>query len=730
MTHIFVDSGHRWTKFKTRLLITGTIIGSCIGAILYLIVYNPHPATKTLNIQKIIDQVITQSYNQGDKMIGAGGFIDIDYAYDHPRIRRFGDGLHAVALTFDDGPNPEYTPKILQILEQQQVKATFFVTAAQVIKYPEVLDQIRRGGHDIGLHSYTHQYIQEDASFKSLRSILEFDIAQKVLAYHLGYKTNVFRVPFLGPDNEPDYHSQYMIGQALKRGMIISAPTVDSLDWQVQSNDQLYRNATTLDNDLTAVVLLHDSGGDSRESTIQTLPQIIQFYRDQGYQFATVDQLAKHQGLVTRYPLTIVDKLAIQLVNQTIQIIRHTAKEVLTVGLVVSLLFLLVHSLSLMLAAAYSKYRLNHNHKSPNTFYLPQVSIVIPMYNEQYVISHTLDSILDSDYEHLNIHVVNDGSTDHSLQSLEKFKQNRKVHIYTQTNQGKVVALNHGISMSTDQIIISVDSDTQLEPNAISKIVNYFADPHIGCVSGSIRVGNRDSAITKSQDMEYTIAQSLDKRAMDILHAVTISPGAFSAWRRKAIIAAGQFTPDTLAEDFDLTLRVIQQGYRSKYCPQSIAYTEVPADMQTLSKQRFRWYYGNLQVLFKHRRLFFNPDHGILGLFWIPRMWIWQIFAQLLLPIIDLFVILGIVVGNTQVMLIYFVIYIVMQMIVAAFAYRLESRPLPSLFTIIFIRIWYSHRLSFILWRACISALRGQIVQWNIVHHQGLLKNRLKAFVN
>lgn len=728
MTHIFADSGHRWTKFKTRVLITGIVIGSLFGGILYLIIYNPHPATKPLANQKIIDQVIAQSYDQGDDMIGAGSFVDIDYTYDHPRIRRFGDGPRMVALTFDDGPNAQYTPQVLQVLEQQHIKGTFFVTAAQVIKNPQLVEQMRLQGHDIGLHSYSHQYIQEDATFKSLRSILEFDIAQKVLAYHLGYKTNVFRVPFLGQDNEPDYHSQYMIGEALKRGMIISAPTVDSLDWQVQSTEQLYKNATTQNNNLTPVILFHDSGGDSRARTIETLPQIIQFYRDQGYQFVTVDQLAKHQGLVTRYPLTPQDKLAVKLVNQSIQIMRQTAKEVLTVSLVASLLFLLLHSLSLMLAAAYSKIRARRRIPTPD--YHPQVSILIPMYNEQYVIANTVESILQSDYPDFNIHVVNDGSTDNSLQVLKQLKHHPQVHVHNQANQGKVAALNHGIAMIQSPLIITVDADTQLNPNAISQIVSYFADPHIGCVSGSVRVGNRNSAITKSQDMEYTIAQSLDKRAMDLLHAVTISPGAFSAWRKAALIKAGQFTPDTLAEDFDLTLRAIQQGYRSKYCPQSIAYTEVPADMQTLSKQRFRWYYGNLQVLFKHRHLFFNPDYGILGLFWIPRMWIWQIFAQLFLPVIDLFVIIGIVIGNTQVMLIYFVIYVVMQMIVAAFAYRLESRPLPSLFTIMFVRVWYSHRLSFILWRACISALRGQIVQWNIVHHQGLLKNRLKALVN
>src|SRR4029077_9622888 len=182
---------------------------------------------------------------------------------------------------------------------------------------------------------------------------------------------------------------------------------------------------------------------------------------------------------------------------------------------------------------------------------------------------------------------------------------------------------------------VAVDADTLLAPGAITALVAPLADARVGAVAGNAKVGNRINLVTRWQAVEYITSQNLDRRAFALLNCITVVPGAIGAWRRTLVVDAGGFSEQTLAEDQDLTLTLLERGWRIAYADDAVAYTEAPDTLGALSRQRFRWSFGTLQCAWKHRGALFRRDSRALGFVALPNVWIFQLAFPFLAPAAD-----------------------------------------------------------------------------------------------
>jgi len=258
-------------------------------------------------------------------------------------------------------------------------------------------------------------------------------------------------------------------------------------------------------------------------------------------------------------------------------------------------------------------------------------------------------------------------------------------------------------------------------------LARRFADPALGAVAGNAKVGNRINLVTRWQALEYITSQNLDRRAFSSLNCITVVPGAVGAWRRGPLERAGGFSSDTLAEDQDLTLRVRRLGYEVGYEEDAVAWTEAPDTLRGLRRQRFRWSFGTLQCMWKHRGALFRPRHGTLGFVAMPNVWVFQILFPLISPLMDLMFLWTFVaaalerlehpaeyaVSNFQQVAFYYALFLAVDWAAAAFAFALEKREQWSLLWWLFLqRFGYRQVMYTVMVRSMLSAARGALVGW------------------
>jgi len=266
----------------------------------------------------------------------------------------------------------------------------------------------------------------------------------------------------------------------------------------------------------------------------------------------------------------------------------------------------------------------------------PHVSVLIPAHNEAKVIAASVRLILASRYDALEIIVVDDGSTDGTGDIVAAtFEGHAKVRLVTTRNLGKAGALNLALGVAEGDVIVALDADTQFEADTVARLARWFERPEVGAVAGNAKVGNRVNLVTRWQALEYICAQNLERRAFARLGCITVVPGAVGAWRKSVLDDLGGFPDDTLAEDQDLTIMVHRAGFEVVFDADAIAWTEAPDTMRGLIKQRFRWTFGTLQCLWKHRRITFNRRHGAIATVGIPQAWLFQIGLGAMAPIVD-----------------------------------------------------------------------------------------------
>ena len=611
-----------------------------------------------------------------------------------------------LCLTFDDGPDPRFTPRILDVLKSRHVPATFFVIGVNAENNPGLIRREYAEGHAIGNHTYTHPNI---ALTSPRRTDLELSMTQRIIENLVGVSTTFFRPPY-NADSEPQTPEELEpIRRAQDYGYATAAETIDPRDWEPGIKPQAILDEIQNEISNGHIILLHDAGGD-RAATVAALPQIIDRYQGEGYRFATVgDLIGRTRAQIM--PRPTARELQMARIEGRALDAKARFFQTLAILFLAAIYLTLARSLLFLVLAALQKLRETRTRYDDS--YRPPVSVLIAAYNEEKVIARTVESILANGYENLEILVVDDGSKDETLSVLrEHFGDNRCVRILAQPNGGKSAALNNAIAHATHEILVAVDADTLFRPGTIAKLARHFKESRVGAVSGNARVGNRRKWITRFQSIEYIYGFNLDRRALDYLNAITVVPGAVGAWRKQLLLELNGFGDDTLAEDADLTLAIRRLGKVIRYEQDAIAYTEAPEDTRSLARQRFRWAFGTLQAAWKHRDALLVPQYGSLGFVALPSIWLFQVVLSSLSPFAELAMIASLVAGNWRIVLLYYLAFFLLELLTGVFAYALEGTAAWDLLLLFFQRIYYRQLMLYVLAKSLLFAMRGRLVGW------------------
>jgi len=635
-----------------------------------------------------------------------------------------------VALTFDDGPDPRWTPQILQILRENNVPATFFLIGENAEAHPNLVQDEWNQGMEVGNHTFTHPEIVDNAEGSAsvpLRTKLELDATQRVIEALTGHMTVLFRAPNHA-DSEPTTEADFdPIIDAQRLGYIFVGETIDPTDWFPGiKSDQIVRTVLAGAPEGNCI-LLHDAGGDTRQETIKALPIIIKTLKARGYKFVLVSSLMG-KTRAQLFPAVTGRQLLSVYVDRAIFDITYWVGVVFTILFIATIVLGMLRIVGVSVMAFVQSRREKKRVFDPT--YQPTVSVVIAAYNEAKVINMTIATLLTSDYPNLEIVVVDDGSSDGTADTVRKvYGSHASVTVLQKENGGKASALNVGVRQCRGEIVIALDADTVFQHDTIPLLVRHFCNQNIGAVSGNVKVGNRNNLYTIWQAVEYISSQNFDRRAYDLMNCITVVPGAIGAWRKDAIVLAGMYSSQTLAEDTDLTFRVRRLGYRIVTDNEALAYTEAPDTLRSLFKQRFRWAYGTLQCLWKHRGGLLNPRYGTFGMVAMPSMWIYQIGFQALAPIVDLTVLWSIFyclvispsLASKDMLMLggYWALYTAVEIIGALPAMILDKEDVKLVAWLPLQRFVYRQLMYFVILKSIYTAIHGSIVGWGKIERKG-----------
>ncbi len=642
-------------------------------------------------------------------------------------IDRYGAHPGWVALTFDDGPDGRWTPKILDILKAKRAVATFFVIGENMQAKPGLVQREVREGHLVGNHTWTHPNI---GVTPLAQTDLEINATQRLFEVLTGRSMRFFRPPYFG-DAEPSTPGEVeplKIAQGL--GYLIAGLRIDPDDWKKPDAkiivERVIKRLAMTGDTAGQVVLLHDAGGD-RSRTVQALPVLIDALRARGYRLVTLGQLAGMSG-ADALPRTSRSSVELWLDRLGFGFFRY-------LNMAMQSLFLVAIVLGVARLAFLAVLALWHRLRAPgreppllDADAGPLISVLIPCFNEEKVIVASVTRILSSHWKRLEVLVLDDGSADNTGAAVRRaFDGNPRVRLLTFENGGKARALNRGLEMTAGEIVVALDADTLFARETLPRLARWFANPKVGAVAGNALVGNRLNLITRWQGLEYITAQNLERRALAALGAVTVVPGAVGAWRRTALTQLGGFPADTLAEDQDLTLAFQRAGWRVEFDSAARAYTEAPDTVRGLLNQRFRWSFGTLQCLWKHRAGLFSVKRPILGFVALPQIWLFQIVLTVAAPLVDLAIVssLGWAIyarayhpaewspDDTLRSVFYWAAFIFLDLSAGALGMSLERKaPWRDLVWLPIQRFGYRQLMYYVVVKSVVTAIRGYRVGW------------------
>ena len=666
---------------------------------------------------------VTIGIDKSDLLITSEKYITLPTCFV---IKKTGERKKVIALTFDDGPDVNYTPAILDILKEYKVPATFFVTGINAEDHIPLVKRIYDEGHEIGNHTLLHPNLE---LLSDNRVRLELRATGRLIEGITGHATILFRPPY-NTDAEPVNPVQiHPLWVAKSENYLTIGSSIDPLDWQKGiSADSIYAR-TLRQQDLGNVLLLHDAGG-MRSETVKALPRIIEYFKKQGFKFVSISELMgrkrddvmpKEVGLVSRY-LENAD-YAVIMVSYAFD---HFIYSIFFLALILSA-FKIV-SIAILAFLQHRK-----NKKRPYVapgIYEPLVSIIVPAFNEEITGHKTVENLLKSNYSNFEIIFVDDGSTDNTYELVKtKFAGNDKVKLFSKPNSGKAASLNYGISQSNGEIMVCIDADTLLDANAVRLLVIPFMDDEVGAVGGNVKVGNKINLLTRWQAIEYTTSQNFDRLAYDFLNTITVVPGAIGAFRRTALNEIGGFDVDTLAEDCDLTLRLLRAGYRVRSCNEALAYTEVPEKLQMFMKQRFRWSFGIMQSFWKHRDLIFTRRRPNLSWILLPHLLIFQMILPLFGPLVDLMMLFSLFSFNGSSVFsdnigqvgLFYMGYYILDLCISIMAFHFDGQKftLRTAWNLFLQRIIYRQLLFVVLFKSYIRAIKGELAGWGVIKRTG-----------
>jgi cellulose synthase/poly-beta-1,6-N-acetylglucosamine synthase-like glycosyltransferase len=596
-----------------------------------------------------------------------------------------------VALTFDGGPDPVWTPRLLDLLREHHARATFFVYGMDAARYPELLRRIRNEGHEIG--SYT--YSGGDLGVASpLRAHLELALTQTALAGAAGVNTTLLRLPhttaadtLCGPQWPAAQHA------ATQGYLVVASDHKDrkprqGLVTQHSQTDLGYHEARDLLEDPGAKRFTTISGGLGRISFLDQVPAA-RAVMGEGLIWST--RLGHAFLTVMVWTLTLAGALGV---------------------------------LRMCLFVLFARLHVRRLHRfRPGAPRLREVrdpvTVLVPAYNEEAGIASTVYSLLASTHPHFQIIVIDDGSTDATADIAEDIEDPR-VTVIRQPNGGKPSALNTGLAHARHDIVVMVDADTIFEPEALVRLVQPLAHPAVGAVSGNTKVGNRRRLLGKWQHLEYVLGFNLDRRMFEVLECMPTVPGAIGAFRRDALMGVGGVSDDTLAEDTDLTMALWRAGWRVVYEESAVAWTEVPSTLRQLWRQRYRWCYGTLQSMWKHRHAVteIGPG-GRFGRRVLVYVTLFQIVLPLCAPVVDMFALFGALFRDPVEAALVWLGFLSIQLVTAAYALRLDREQLRVLWVLPLQQFVYRQLMYLVVIHSVTTALLGSRLKWHSMKRTG-----------
>ncbi|HEU5428381.1 MAG TPA: glycosyltransferase [Actinocrinis sp.] len=614
-----------------------------------------------------------------------------------------------VALSFDDGPDPQWTPKILAVLQRYQVPGTFFVVGGRVAQNPGLVRAEVAAGDEVGIHTFTHTDL---ASASEWRRSFEFSQTQSVIAGAAGVSTPLLRPPYSSEPDALDDADWASVQDAGAHGYLVVLANRDSEDWQRPGVTRIVANVLPASGTPGLLVMMHDSGGD-RSQTVAALNVLIPLLEGRGYTFTTVT------GAIGA-PTAVLPAAAAQQWRGRLLVWAVRGSDVVVGALGWTILVaggLSVLRLLLLLATAHRHAR--RRRKPWGAPVREPVSVIVPAYNEEAGIEATLLSLFDCKYP-MEIIVVDDGSTDGTAAVVERFR-GMGVRLIRQPNAGKPAALNTGIAHARGRILVLLDGDTVFQPDAIPYLVQPFSDPDIGAVSGNAKVGNRSGLLGRWQHIEYVVGFNLDRRFYDLAGCMPTVPGAIGAFRREALLDIGGVSDQTLAEDTDLTMALLRAGWRVVYEEKAIAWTEAPASLGQLWRQRYRWSYGTMQAMWKHRRsVVQSGGSGRLGRRAIPYLLLFQILLPLLAPLVDVFACYGLIFADAARMTAVWLGFLAVQLMASWYAFALDRERRGVLWTLPLQQFVYRQLMYLVLIQSMVTALIGTRLRWQRMERLGL----------
>ena len=666
-------------------------------------------------------------------------------------VQYYGYHPKEVALSFDDGPDPRWTPRILDILKEKGVKGTFMMIGAEAQENVSLMRRALREGNEIGNHTYTHPDISE---IPPGRLDLEIKLTERLFASKLGVQPLYFRPPY-DIDEEPDTDDQAApIVRVQQDGFIIVGNKIDTNDWDERIHKTPQEIAQSVLDQLQvmkakpqfrgSVILMHDGGG-NRAATVAALPVLIDTLRAHGYTFVPVSALMGKTAAEVMPPLPFWQKvraLPDSIAFSAVAIVGNFIVLVFFVGDILMSARLLVVGL----LAIIDRLR---RHRQPVPGFIPRIAVLVPAFNEEKVIVRTIRSVLNSDYPSLHVIVIDDGSSDATFDvAREAFADEiaaGRVNVLSKPNGGKAAALNYALERMDEEFYVGIDADTVIAPDAISKLIPHFADTTIGAMAGNAKVGNRVNLWTRWQALEYITSQNFERRALDLMHVVTVVPGAIGAWRTSAVKKAGGYPVNTVAEDADLTMDLLEQGLKVDYEDRALAFTEAPIDARGLMRQRFRWSFGTLQAVWKHRAAFVR--NRAMGLFALPNILIFQMLLPLVSPCIDLLFVAGLAnyfinryyhplaasLASFEKLLAYFGAFLLIDFVTSTIAFSLERRHPANkgdgwlLFHIWLQRFAYRQVFSIVLFKTLKRAIDGKPFNWDKLERTAQMSKATEA---
>ncbi|HZZ75980.1 MAG TPA: polysaccharide deacetylase family protein, partial [Puia sp.] len=404
-----------------------------------------------------------------------------------------------LVLTFDDGPDPVYTPQILDILSRENVPAAFFLVGINAENNIPIVKRIYREGHEIGNHTFTHPNI---AMVSRKRAIIEMDATRLLIEAITGHSTVLFRAPF-NADFEPQKAEELIpVAIAREKNYLDIGESIDPLDWEPGTSADsivarvIARKQSMTDQNLSGnIILLHDAGGDSRAATVEALPRIIHYFKERGYTFTTIADLLSKKKDDLMPPVPKGSGYYLLQLNYFLAMSAYLGSHLLTSVFIVFIILSLFRILSMAVIASKQhrwekKYGLQPFWK-PDGSDAPLMSIIVPAYNEEVNAVSSVENLLRTDYPNFEIIFVDDGSKDDTFKKVQQaFEGNKKIRVFTKPNGGKASALNFGIQRSEAEYVICIDADTKLLPDAASKLMMHFGDVQyhngkkVGAVAG------------------------------------------------------------------------------------------------------------------------------------------------------------------------------------------------------------------------------------------------------